>query len=133
VLSNESSPSNLESGSPTWQQDEVTDAAHRLADFFAGKVVDDSAGSDLPAELAPTSPEPDSALLDFESSDSDLSDPDFSDSDSPDSPLSPSEPLTSKLLNSELLNSEPPNLLPTSNPWTDSSPDDLDEDDDIPF
>jgi len=58
VLGNEAAPKNVD-GSPTWKQDEVMDAAHRLADFFAGKVVDDDDRAEVPTDLTVEVPEPD--------------------------------------------------------------------------
>ncbi|PZV06812.1 MAG: hypothetical protein DCF22_23105, partial [Leptolyngbya sp.] len=57
VWGNEVTPPKNVDGSPTWKQDEVTDAAHRLADFFAGKVVDDDERAEVPINLAEV-PEP---------------------------------------------------------------------------
>jgi DNA polymerase-3 subunit gamma/tau len=57
VLGNEAAPKNVE-GTPIWKQDEVADAAHRLADFFAGKVVDDEDRAAVPINSDLEVPEP---------------------------------------------------------------------------
>jgi len=51
-LGNELVPSHLDSDNPLWKEHEATDAAHLLANFFGGKVVDDDNGTDLPTDPA---------------------------------------------------------------------------------
>lgn len=58
VLGNEVVRPHWDSDSPTWKQNEVSDAAHRLADFFAGKVVDDEDRTEVPINSAIEVPEP---------------------------------------------------------------------------
>ena len=57
VLGNEIVPPHLDSDSPTWKEHEATDAAHLLANFFGGKVVDDDDGA-VPTDSAIEVPEP---------------------------------------------------------------------------
>ncbi len=83
VLGNEAAPKNAD-GSPTWKQDEVTDAAHRLADFFAGKVVDDEDRAEVPLNLDLEVPEPEiepeePTLAETQNQESDLDDDDDDD------------------------------------------------------
>jgi len=52
VLGNELVPAHLDSDNPLWKEHEATDAAHLLANFFGGKVVDDDNGTDLPTDPA---------------------------------------------------------------------------------
>ncbi len=64
VLGNEAIPPHLDSHNPTWKEHEATDAAHLLANFFGGKVVDDDGEApsdsvmDAPAELELEEPTP---------------------------------------------------------------------------
>ncbi|MEX0270637.1 DNA polymerase III subunit gamma/tau [Leptolyngbyaceae cyanobacterium UHCC 1019] len=84
VLGKETAPKNINKdidGSPSWKQDEVTDAAHRLADFFAGKVVDDEDAADVPINPDLEVPEPEiepeePRLTETQNLDSDLDDDD---------------------------------------------------------
>lgn len=68
-------PDPLHDFSSPWEEDEVTQASKRLAEFFAGQVVDLEGGTESPTSI-------DKDLIDLESA------PDELDADAPDSPSS---------------------------------------------